>query len=124
MTPQPEHIRATKTGLPHWASGPGHPTFDPECPACWHEAGAAAAREETVRARALARGFWTRLREQFFDREEASLDYDEFLDVGITLGLLREEPYNPRTHGELDANEGDLIVVETETAKAWRDDKP
>ncbi len=30
-----EHIKATKEGFTHWSSGPGNPTFDPECGACW-----------------------------------------------------------------------------------------
>lgn len=32
-----EHIKATKQGFTHWSSGPGNPTFDPECGACWQE---------------------------------------------------------------------------------------
>jgi len=30
-----EHIKLTKEGFTHWSSGPGNPTFDPECGACW-----------------------------------------------------------------------------------------
>jgi len=30
-----EHIKLTKEGFTHWSSGPGNPTFDPQCGACW-----------------------------------------------------------------------------------------
>lgn len=53
--------------------------------------------------------FWKQLCWQMWECWE--MDYDFFHEWGLKLGLLKEVPYDPEVHGELDAEEGDTILI-------------
>ncbi len=60
-------------------------------------------------------GFWQKVRTHFFEEEHSELDYGEFLDLGEDAGLLRQEKYNPKTHGDELLGEpapGDMVYIE------------
>lgn len=69
---------------------------------------------------ARLRKFWERARDNAF--EGCDMDGGEIQEVGLELGLLRSEPYDPIKHGDHEGfEEGDTICVDTLASKEWRE---
>lgn len=64
---------------------------------------------------------WQDVLKHFWQDEFGEMDYEQFQELGLKHGLLREEPYDPVKHGSnsIGAEAGDSWLVSTIGTSYW-----